>query len=70
MGTTQTTGPGTATPAGAGGMIMKGDIVKRESLGGDQVRVTLKNGEVLEGTALPDGRVIRGAGTSRPNDGT
>jgi hypothetical protein len=60
MGTTQTTGSGPA--ANLNGRIIRGaDIVKREPLGGDRVRITLTSGEVLVGRALPDGRIIRGA---------
>ena len=61
MGTTQTTGSGPAASGLAGRIIMAADIVKREPLAGDRVRVTLRNGEVLVGRVLPDGRIIRGA---------
>lgn len=67
MGTPHTTGSG-AGRQGAGGAMSSG-ITKKKSLGGDRVQLTLENGEVVEGkvmpggdVALPDGRIIRGAG--------
>lgn len=67
MGTTQTTGSGPTASGIAGGIIMASDIAQRESLGGDRVRVTLRNGEVVIGRELPDGRIIRGAGNVQPD---
>jgi hypothetical protein len=65
MGTTQT-GLGTTAAGLAGRIIMAADIESSTPLEGDKVRVKLRNGEVVIGQKLPDGRIIRGAAVIVP----
>ncbi|MEJ1961640.1 MAG: hypothetical protein WDO56_08885 [Gammaproteobacteria bacterium] len=61
-----TSGAG-APAAGAPQIFTLGPKDRKESLGGNRVRVTPEHGEPFDGTLMPDGRIIRGAARVLPD---